>query len=193
MKKSNVYTRTGDAGMTSLVGGARVPKTHPRLEAYGTIDELNSFIGLLVAEMTDAPTLRRTSETNILQSLSVIQSKLFDIGAYLATDPEQTSFTPAAAVTDEDIKYLEEAIDLIDDKLPKMKSFVIPGGCKTAALIHVCRTVCRRAERAMFAIETPNSLNGSSLPITYINRLSDYLFVMARYECISNTGSEVFL
>lgn len=179
MEKSKIYTGGGDKGKTSLVGGFRVSKTHPRLDAYGTIDELNSFIGLLLAEIED----RKLNEL-----LLFIQSKLFTVGSYLATDPSKTEYKIESHITGDSIKKIEDAIDLIDGRLPKLKSFVLPGGSRSAALAHVCRTVCRRAERNIYrlteAVEEP--------VLIFMNRLSDLLFVIARKECILKNGEENF-
>jgi len=169
--------------MTSLVGGYRVSKTHPRLEAYGAVDELNSFIGLLITEIEDAETA---------DLLLFIQSKLFDIGAYLATDPQHSPFVVNSHITQGDIQRLEDAIDLITGGLPEMKSFVLPGGCRSAALAHVCRTVCRRAERDIFRLaEAENENLLEQAVFIFINRMSDLLFVMARSECLREKDDEI--
>jgi cob(I)alamin adenosyltransferase len=180
MKKSFLYTGGGDRGKTSLVGGQRVSKTHPRLDAYGTVDELNSFIGLLITELKEDET------AGLLQ---FIQHKLFAVGSSLATDTEHTALKSASQITPENIRRLEESIDRIDDKLPKMTGFILPGGCRTAALAHVCRTVCRRAERQIYhlALESPVEEN----VLIFMNRLSDLLFIIARNECIRKNGSEI--
>ena len=181
MKKSKIYTGGGDKGKTSLVGGFRVSKTHPRLEAYGTVDELNSFIGLLMEEVSDA-------ETNEL--LRFIQSKLFTVGSYLATDPSKTEYKIESHITDDSIKKIEEAIDLIDSGLPKMTLFVLPGGSRSAAMAHVCRTVCRRAERNIYVVAEADEVEEPVL--VFMNRLSDLLFVIARKECLLKKGEEIF-
>ena len=181
MKKSKIYTGGGDKGKTSLVGGFRVPKTHPRLEAYGTVDELNSFIGLLIEEVEDASTC---------ELLLFIQSKLFSVGSYLATDPSKTEYKIESHITDDSIIKIEEAIDLIDSKLPKMTAFVLPGGSRSAALAHVCRTVCRRAERNIYRIADIDEVENRVF--VFMNRLSDLLFVIARRECLLIKGGEIF-
>ena len=181
MKKSKIYTGGGDKGKTSLVGGFRVPKTHPRLEAYGTVDELNSFIGLLIEEVDDS---------NTCELLRFIQSKLFSVGSYLATDPSKTEYKIESHITGDSIQKIEEAIDLIDSDLPKMTSFVLPGGSRSAALAHVCRTVCRRAERNIYSIVESDEVEEPVL--IFMNRLSDLLFVMARKECVLKKGEEFF-
>ena len=137
MKKSNVYTRTGDQGLTSLVGGTRVPKNCTRLEAYGTIDELNSQLGLLLTYLTD-----ETDRQRLIQC----QCDLFSIGSMLATEPDSKR-TPIKVITPEDVEELEHAIDQAADGLPGWRGFTLPGGSQGAAVAHVCRTVCRRAER----------------------------------------------
>ena len=182
MGKSKIYTGSGDKGMTSLVGGYRVPKTHPRVEAYGTMDELNAFIGLLATEIEDNKTF---------ELLLFIQSKLFAIGSYLATDPAKISHQIENPVTNECIKIIEEAIDQVDSELPKLKSFVLPGGTRAAALAHICRTVCRRAERTVFHLAETEKVDEKVL--IFVNRLSDFLFVIARKDCVLKKGEEIFL
>ncbi|MDR2774154.1 MAG: cob(I)yrinic acid a,c-diamide adenosyltransferase [Tannerella sp.] len=182
MEKSKIYTKGGDKGTTSLVGGFRVPKTHPRLEAYGTVDELNSFIGLLIVEGED-----RRDTCDLLQ---FVQSKLFTVGSYLATDPSKTDYKIESQITGESIKKIEDAIDRIDGRLPKLKSFVLPGGSRSAALAHVCRTVCRRAERNIYHLAETETVEEPVL--VFMNRLSDLLFVIARSECLLKNGEEIF-
>ncbi|MDR2626560.1 MAG: cob(I)yrinic acid a,c-diamide adenosyltransferase [Dysgonamonadaceae bacterium] len=180
MKKSPVYTGTGDKGTTSLVGGQRVAKTHPRLEAYGTIDELNSFLGLLITDVDDAET------THVLQ---FIQHKLFSAGSYLATDTTHTTLKAESRITPENIQRLEQSIDRIDHELPRMTGFVLPGGCRSAALAHVCRTVCRRAERQIYQLAEEVEID--ELILIFMNRLSDLLFVIARRECVRKNKHEI--
>ena len=180
MGKSALYTRGGDKGTTSLVGGQRVSKGHLRLESYGTIDELNSFLGLLIAE---------TKEQKIVDILQFVQHKLFAVGSYLATDTTTTELKTANQITNENILRIEQAIDEIDSRLPKMKGFILPGGCRSASLAHVCRTVCRRAERQICRLAETATVDDASL--TFINRLSDLLFVIARNECISKNKDEI--
>lgn len=167
MKKSNVYTRGGDTGMTSLVGGQRVPKTHYRLEAYGTLDELNSQIGLLITYV-DQPTDR--------QRLIDIQCDLFSVGSILATD--ETEREPRCCITQEIISELEHAIDEADEPLGGWRGFILPGGTRGAAVAHVCRTVCRRLERRIYAMAQEVAVD--PLITQYVNRLSDYFFVLAK-------------
>lgn len=171
MKKSMIYTRTGDAGLTSLVGGVRVPKTHVRLEAYGTVDELNSCLGMLIASMEES------EDRNLLR---YVQHKLFSIGSYLATDQTQTDLRMESRITDEAVGLLEKAIDRLDDSLPPLKAFVLPGGSKEASVGHVCRTVCRRAERRILALEEAEGGVIDEKVKQFVNRLSDYLFVLSR-------------
>ncbi|MFC2321843.1 MAG: cob(I)yrinic acid a,c-diamide adenosyltransferase [Tannerella forsythia] len=180
MKKSPIYTGGGDKGTTSLVGGVRVPKTHPRLEAYGTIDELNSQIGLLIAETDDQETA---------DLLRFVQHKLFTVGSYLATDMTQTDLRIESNVTPESIRRLEEAIDRYDTQLPRMRGFVLPGGNRTSALAHVCRTVCRRAERRIYRLTESATVEEPML--IFMNRLSDLLFVIGRNECVRKNNDEI--
>jgi len=181
MKKSNVYTRTGDQGMTSLVGGERVSKTSPRLEAYGTVDELNSQLGLLITYVKD---------DEEAAFLTQIQSNLFSLSAYLATDQSTTQLREQSVVTDEMIAALEKRIDLVDSQLPVHRHFVLPGGARGAAVCHVCRTVCRRAERRIIALAAEAPVD--ERVTAYINRLSDFLFVFARHLNLAARHEEVF-
>lgn len=179
MKKSGVYTRTGDQGTTSLVGGSRVAKDDVRLEAYGTVDELNSLLGLLltrVEEPCDHATLLR------------VQNLLFSVGSNLATDTATTSLRSVSVLANEDIALLENEIDRIDALLPPLHAFVLPGGCEAAALCHVCRTVCRRMERRILTLRSQVPVDENLL--AFVNRLSDYLFVLARYQNIKRDVSE---
>ena len=179
-KKSLIYTGTGDKGTTSLVGGERVSKTHQWLESYGTIDELNSFIGLLVSSLEDQ------ADKDFLH---FVQHKLFTVGSYLATDQNSTELKIESKVTAESITRIENEIDRLDAGIPKMRNFILPGGCRSASLAHVCRTVCRRAERQIYKLAETDPVEEPVL--IFVNRLSDYLFVLARKECIINDGKEI--
>lgn len=163
-----IYTKTGDKGETSLLGGKRVPKYHQRIEAYGTVDELIAFIGLL----------RDHQESNPYSSVLLeIQDKLMTAAAILAADCENCG-VDIPEITDADIRALEEAIDSMNAVMPPLTTFILPGGNKAASLCHVSRTICRRAERN--ALRIPDEDQKLPLVITYLNRLSDYLFVLAR-------------
>ena len=163
-----IYTKTGDAGQTSLFGGSRVSKAHYRIDAYGTVDELNSFLGLLHDQPVNA------SRKELLVN---IQNKLFTIGAILATEPGNTKVkTPSLSETD--ILLLESEIDKMDAVLPPLKSFVLPGGHQSVSFGHVTRTVCRRAERLVIGLNDQEKVD--LLVIKYLNRLSDFLFVLCR-------------
>lgn len=164
-----VYTKTGDKGETSLLGGTRVPKYHQRIEAYGTVDELNSNIGLLRDQPIDDSTRKMLIE---------IQDRLFTLGAALATDPKRAPRTKVPVLTEEDITLLETEMDTMNETLPEMRSFVLPGGHTAVSVCHICRTVCRRAERRV--IELEQSAEIPTLIVQYLNRLSDYLFVLSR-------------
>ncbi|WP_339847514.1 cob(I)yrinic acid a,c-diamide adenosyltransferase [uncultured Dokdonia sp.] len=170
-----VYTKTGDAGTTALFGGTRVPKHHIRIDSYGTVDELNSFIGLVRDQEIDA----RSKEI-----LTHIQNKLFTVGAVLATDPEKMVLKNGKdrlnipKINEEDIELLEKEIDWMETSLPQMTHFVLPGGHTTVSYCHVARTVCRRAERLATALYEIEPFDAHTLK--YLNRLSDYLFVLAR-------------
>lgn len=179
MKKSNIYTKTGDKGTTSLVGGTRVSKTHIRLESYGTIDELNSFVGFLRCALD--------GENDDI--LSYIQHRLFTIGSYLATETESIAPKAASIIFDSDIKMLEDRMDELDSQLPKINKFILPGGCEAAARANLCRTVCRRAERCVYVVKESFPIDDNIL--IYVNRLSDFFFILARHEN-KKAGSEIF-
>lgn len=172
-----IYTRTGDAGTTSLVGGTRVPKASPRLEAYGTVDELNSHLGLLLA-MGGMP-------ESLSQELRRAQHKLFNLGSQLATEPD-SKFQPQG-ITTADVEGLEQAIDQIDATLPRHNRFILPGGTMASAQAQVARTVARRAERRMLQMQA-EGCPVDPQALAFINRLSDFLFVAARQ--INNFSSE---
>lgn len=170
MAKSSVYTRTGDGIHTSIIGGERIPKYSLRLEAYGTVDELSSFIGNLVADDSVIDQQRI--------DLLKVQNMLFNIGGYLATPPSIRK-PEVPGLTQDNISQMENWIDFMDDQLPKLNNFIIPGGCKASAKANMARTVCRRAERRIIQLADQEEIN--RLVIAYINRLSDYLFVIGRY------------
>ncbi len=163
-----IYTKTGDKGTTALFGGKRVSKADLRIETYGTVDELNSYVGLV----RDQPT--NQNRKNILVE---IQDRLFTIGSILATEPGNTKVRIPFLIP-EDITVLEKEIDAMDASLPPMKSFVLPGGHQSVSFCHVARTVCRRAERLVIALDAQEKID--ALVIQYLNRLSDYLFMLSR-------------
>ena len=180
MKKSSIYTKTGDKGKTSLVGGKRVDKTHIRLDAYGTVDELNSFVGLLVCEVKD---------DELKDFLLYIQNKLFVVGSYLATEAEAQTPQSAQIITDADIEALETMMDKMDAQLPKLTRFILPGGSESSARAHVCRTICRRAERNVYKVADEFPIH--EMILIFLNRLSDFFFLAARIEC-QKTGKEMY-
>ena len=165
---TKIYTKTGDDGTTGLFGGARLPKNHIRIEAYGTVDELNSVIGWLMTHIDDSD-----SKTLLLS----IQSRLFTVGSNLASDPDKEMITPD--LVDEDIKTIEESIDAMQHDLPQLKHFILPGGSPSVSAAHLARTVCRRAERRCVALAFESEVEPKI--ILYLNRLSDYFFVLARW------------
>ena len=169
MKITKVYTRRGDQGQTSLVGGQRVSKASTRLEAYGTVDELNSHLGLLAAMLPDG------HEKDLVER---IQDNLFNVCTNLATDQDQTELYPSAYLPEGAIKELEDEVDSIMHELPERQGFILPGGTQEAAQAHVCRTVCRRAERRIVALAEEATVSPEVQQ--YVNRLSDYLFVLAK-------------
>ena len=179
MKITRVYTRTGDKGETSLVGGVRIKKSHVRLEAYGTVDELSAQLGMLVAMMGDS---------GERDTIVRIQNNLFNVCTHLATDQSQTPLYPSAYLPEGEVQMLEDLVDSIMDELPEKQGFVLPGGCPAACQAHICRTVCRRAERRIAQL-AENAVVGEEI-ISYVNRLSDYLFVLAKKLNFINGTSE---
>lgn len=167
-----IYTKTGDKGETGLFGGERVNKDSPRINAYGTIDELNSFIGMAITEVKDE---------NVRKDLSAIQNKLFTVGTDLATpNSDKNKKLKIIRTPPECISEMEKLIDNYSAKLEELRNFILPGGSKGAALLHVCRTICRRAEREVVALN--NEVNIGDNIIIFLNRLSDLFFVLSRYE-----------
>ena len=176
-----IYTKTGDKGTTSLVGGTRVPKTHIRLEAYGTVDELNSNLGLLITYLLDG------KDKDFLQQ---VQDRLFAVGSQLATDREKMELKEASIISPEQVEMVEREIDRLDTLLPPLSAFILPGGSRGAAVCHVCRTVCRRAERRILALAEQVEI--ASELLAYVNRLSDYLFVLSRKMNQDDKKGEIF-
>lgn len=164
-----IYTKTGDKGQTSLIGGTRVPKHHLRIEAYGTVDELNSWIGLIRDQ---------DISSDPKSCLKEIQDRLFTIGSSLASDPEKSRMK-IPDLKEEDVSHLENEIDKMNGELPELKSFILPGGNSTVSYCHIARCVCRRAERLATHLARESFV--AELVIIYLNRLSDYLFVLARF------------
>lgn len=174
-----IYTKTGDKGQTSLLGGTRVPKHHMRIEAYGTVDELNSWIGL----MRDC-----IADEHVKSVLIEVQDRLFTMGSSLASDPEKSK-VKIPQLNEEDITLFEKEIDAMDTQLPPMKSFVLPGGHETVSRCHITRCVCRRAERRVIHLAENEPVD--ELVIKYLNRLSDYLFMLARKLAHDLNAAEV--
>ena len=170
-----IYTKTGDKGTTALFGGTRVPKHHIRIDSYGTVDELNSHLGLIRDQEIDG---------HSKSMLQIIQDKLFTVGAVLATDPEKAVLKSGKErlnipkISSDDIELLEKEMDAMNESLPPMTHFVLPGGHQTVSFCHIARCVCRRAERLASALNELEPFQPETL--TYLNRLSDYLFVLAR-------------
>lgn len=176
-----IYTKTGDKGSTSLIGGTKVSKAHLRIEAYGTVDELNSYIGLCRDHIKDADSRAVLLET---------QDRLFTVGSALACDPEKETKLKIPDLHEEDITLLEKAIDKMHEVLPPMKSFILPGGLIAASHLHVARCVCRRAERKVVRL-SEESHEVEIIIQKYLNRLSDYLFVLARYVAFLEKAEEI--
>lgn len=175
-----IYTKTGDTGQTSLIGGTRIPKSHLRIEAYGTVDELNSWLGC-IHDQSGNPELQGFLQT--------IQDRLFTIGSSLACDPKKDTKMEIPDLREEDTAALEAAIDRMDAELPALKNFVLPGGCLVASQTHVARCVCRRAERLCVALVQENEFVDERV-IRYLNRLSDYLFILSRHFLQQAGGQE---
>lgn len=169
-KNFKIYTKTGDDGTSGLIGGTRVKKFDDRLEAYGTVDELNSWIGLIITGI---------NEPTVIETMQNIQNKLFLIGSHLATDETKSDLKNKLHCNSADIEKLEKEIDRMNESLPMLNNFILPGGSQYAGYTHVARTICRRAERRITAIN--EFINIEKNILIYINRLSDYLFVLSRY------------
>lgn len=178
--KSKIYTLTGDAGTTSLVGGKRVSKDNIRVEAYGTLDELNAYLGLLAHNS-------KLDQEHMPAVIRRIQNKLFNIGAYLADDRPTATLH---GLTTADVEMLEQHIDEWDATLPPMQGFILPGGSRLSAMCDVCRTLTRRAERRIVTLAHQSMID--AIVLQYLNRLSDFFFVFARYNNISNQVTEIY-
>ncbi len=176
-----IYTKTGDKGGTSLIGGVRVPKNHIRIESYGTVDELNSYIGM-VNDMTAVPELT--------EWLREVQDRLFTVGSVLATAPDKEVKMKLPDLHEADVTWLEERIDKMNEVLPEMRSFILPGGNLASSTCHVARCVCRRAERLCVAMQEQEEYV-PAIVIQYLNRLSDFLFVLCRYISHINNAAEL--
>ena len=173
-----IYTKTGDEGLTSLIGGTRVPKHDLRIESYGTVDELNSYIGMIRDHDIDS---------NYKDILKEIQDRLFTIGAALASDPEKSKMKiPDLHLSD--ISLLEKEIDKMNEVLPELRHFILPGGSQAVSFCHISRCVCRRAERITVHLKSESFVDEKV--VIYLNRLSDYLFVLARKLCFDQNVPE---
>ncbi len=177
MSDWKIYTKTGDKGTTSLIGGKRVPKYHSRIEAYGTVDELNAWIGLVRDQQID-----KHSKKVLLE----IQDRLFIIESLLAAEPDAKAVN-LPLLKEEDVLFMEKEIDKMNSQLPELTNFILPGGHTTVSYCHLARTVCRRAERLVIKLDAEHSVEPSV--IIYLNRLSDYLFILSRY-LLKNLGIE---
>jgi cob(I)alamin adenosyltransferase len=180
MKITKVYTRTGDKGETSIIGGIRVKKSCERLEAYGTVDELSSHLGLLISMLPEGD-----DRTLLIR----IQNNLFNVCSNLATDQSRTPLHDSAKLTDGEIELLEHEVDRLMKLLPERQGFILPGGTQAAAQAHVCRTVCRRAERRIVALSEVATISAEIQQ--YVNRLSDYFFVLAKIINFNAGVSEI--
>lgn len=173
-----IYTRKGDDGKTALIGGDRVSKHHIRVESYGTVDELNSHLGLIRSMEKD---------TDVLNAIAAVQDRLFTLGSYLASAPGSRMVLPE--LYDTDVEFLEQEIDRMTATLPELRNFVLPGATTHGAQAHVARCVCRRAERLVVFVADNEEID--PLIVTYLNRLSDYLFTLARYLDKIHGGQEI--
>jgi len=180
MRITRVYTKTGDKGTTSLVGGVRIKKSDIRLEAYGTVDELSAHLGMLAAMLTD---------DDNRQTIIRIQNNLFNVCTHLATDQSQTPLYPSAHLAEGETAFLEQEVDRLMALLPERQGFILPGGTQAAAQAHVARTVCRRAERRIAALAEVATV-GEEIQ-QYVNRLSDYLFVLAKIINFNSGQDEI--
>lgn len=173
-----IYTKTGDQGETGLFGGTRLPKDHIRIESYGTVDELNAHVGMLRDHVEDG---------GLRDLLKKIQDRLFTIGSNLASDPEKELPTPD--ILDADIELLEQEMDRMDETLPELRNFILPGGHPAVSWCHLARCVCRRAERRVITLTQQESV--AEIIIRYLNRLSDYFFMLGRYLAQQVKAEEV--
>ena len=180
MKITKVYTRKGDQGMTSLVGGVRIKKSDVRLEAYGTVDELSAQLGMLAAML---------GESDERQVIIRIQNNLFNVCTHLATDQSQTPLPASAHLADGETAWLEQHIDELNGRLAERMGFILPGGCPAACQAHICRTVCRRTERRITALAEVATVDDEVQQ--YVNRLSDYLFVLAKIINFNENVQEI--
>ena len=178
---TKIYTKTGDLGKTSLIGGTKVPKSNIRIESYGTVDELNSFIGLVGDYLNNS---------RLKTILKEIQDRLFTIGSSLACDPDKEPLMKIPDLKEHDVKLLENEMDKMNEELPAMKHFILPGGHVAVSTTHITRCVCRRAERLCVGLKEMGGFV-DPLVIVYLNRLSDYLFVLARYVGHINGVQEI--
>ncbi len=175
-----IYTKTGDEGKTGLIGGTRVMKNDVRIEAYGTVDELNSFIGLLASYDLLKP------EVHFLEK---IQHRLFAVGSHLATDRSKINLHEASIIQPDDIKEIESEIDRLNENLPELRAFILPGGSTEGGICHICRTVSRRAERRILDLNDIYPVDKQI--IMFVNRLSDYFFVLSRYITLKKGNKEI--
>jgi len=174
-----IYTRTGDNGETSLIGGTRVPKSHYRIDAYGTVDELNSYVGLIRDQ---------SANENTKYVLGKIQDRLFRVGSHLAADPQRSKMV-LPELNEDDLLLLENEMDKMDEGLPVLKNFILPGGHPYVSFCHIARSVSRRAERAVVHLDHHEKVE--PIILHYLNRLSDYLFVLARFTAKELNASEI--
>ena len=196
MKKAAVYTKTGDSGTTGLVGGSRIKKNDPRIHLYGEVDELNSFIGAALFDLKELRTktttvMNRDSYEREILFLEDVQSSLFDLGSNLACELKERHNFKLPQLNEALIDTMEEHIDRMDHVLPKLHNFILPGGQKAACSFHLCRTICRRIERQLVDFNDHNPGEAPDFSMQYLNRLSDYFFILSRFINHSEGVNEV--
>lgn len=196
MKKAAVYTKTGDSGTTGLVGGTRIKKNDPRIHLYGEVDELNSFIGAALFDLKELRTKSTTVQNRDAYAreitfLESVQSSLFDLGSNLACELEQRKNFKLPQLDKGLIDTMEDHIDRMDSTLPPLKNFILPGGLRAACSFHLCRTICRRIERQLVDFNDHKPGEAPDFSIEYLNRLSDYFFILSRFVNHSEGMSEV--
>jgi cob(I)alamin adenosyltransferase len=186
VKKASVYTRGGDKGETSLVSGNRISKSNARIDLYGDVDELNSFIGFACSELEN-----KSIDKELYSYLQEVQSRLFDLGSNLACEAELIEKYKLPQITDVEITSMEKYIDVLNEKIEPLKNFILPGGQEIASRFHICRTVCRRIERGLVGFSVNNKDQIPKNSIQYINRLSDFFFIASRYTNMLAKSEEI--
>ena len=196
MKKAAIYTKTGDSGITGLVGGTRIKKSDARIHLYGEVDELNSFIGAAVTDLKELMSISPVAQAREAYKVEIdflinVQSSLFDLGSNLACELEQRKNFKLPQLDENLIDQMEDHIDLMDSKLPALHHFIVPGGLRASCSFHLCRTICRRIDRQLVDFNELKPGEAPEYSIQYLNRLSDYFFVLSRFINFSEGIKEV--